>query len=102
MPGVGCVTHIQTHKHTVPAPGFALLCASARNVCVIYATATLSVWETCICTERLCVLLWQIKKNLKKKARPCQYGTFPDCLVVNCWGLVFDKQPNKRTLPVGQ
>lgn len=32
LPGVGCVMHIQTHKHTVPAPGFAPMCVCLKCV----------------------------------------------------------------------
>lgn len=59
---------------------------------------TIFVSHECLCARVVCV--WQKKK--KKKAGPCQCGTSPKCLVVNCWGLAFGKQPNKRTLPVGQ
>lgn len=91
--------HIQTHKQTVPAPGFASLCVCLQCVCNLCHGGIVCLEMCCrnICIECLCVAEWH-----KKKSHRCHYGTFPKCLVVNCCGLVFGKQPNKLTLPVGQ
>lgn len=64
--------------------------------CVYVCVYVLYIY-ICVIWVSVCVCLLN-----GKKAHPCQYGTSPECLVVNCWGLVFGKQPNKLTLPVGQ
>lgn len=105
LPGVGCVMHIQTHKHTVPAPGFASSCICLQCVCNLCRGRIVCLEMRCmnICIECLCVSCGRMAlKKKRKKGHRCQYGTFPKWLVVNCCGLVFGKQPNKLTLPVGQ
>lgn len=95
LPGVGCVMHIQTHKHTVPAPGFVPPCVYLQCACNLCCC-----WSVCVYTHIR--IISSVFAQNGKKSHPCQYGTSPACLVVNCWGLVFGKQPNKPTLPVGQ
>lgn len=99
LPGVGCVMHIQTHKHTVPAPEFAP--ASVGLKCVFNLCCS---WFVCVfvCSTTI-VYIWVFVCVLcAKMANPCQYGTSPECPMVNCCRLVFGKQPNQPTLPVGQ
>lgn len=104
LPGVGCVMHIQTHKHTVPAPGFAPVCVCLKCVCNLCRSWFVCVYMCCtyICVIWASVYVCVLCAQNGKKAHLCQCGTSPECLVVNCWGLVFGKQPNKLTLPVGQ
>lgn len=103
LPGVGCVMHIQTHKHSVPAPGFAPLCVCLKCVFNLCCSLFVSVY-VCVCVWDLHTLCTYecLGAPCVKMACPCQYGTSPECRVVNCWGLVFGKQPNKLTLPLGQ
>lgn len=73
LPGVGCVMHIQTHKHTVPAPGFAPVCVCSKCVCVIYAAADLCIVYMC-CTdivsyEGLCMPVLCAKSGKKKRKK---------------------------------
>ena len=58
----------------------------------------------CVCVRILCVYRYMsgCLSVRKKSCRPCQYGASPEGPLVNCWGLVFGKQPNKLTIPMGQ
>ena len=54
LPGVGCVMHIQTHKHTVSAPGFAPVCVYLKCVCNLCSSCIVCV---CECVYMSCLYI---------------------------------------------